>query len=66
MAARPFRSCPYSVRERAKHSKIAILVWTSYEKVIGNQLEIQNGGRVFPVHAYTVYVSMKNTLKSLV
>ena len=64
MASRPFRTCLYSVRERTKHSNIAIFVLTSYKKAIGNQLEAQNGGRIFPVHAYTVYVSVQNTLKS--
>ena len=64
MAARSLRICLYSVRARTKQSKIAIFVWTSYEKVIGNQVEIQNGGRVLPIHAYRVYVTVKNTLKS--
>ena len=36
----------YSIRERGKHFKIVIFVRTSYEEVIGNQLETHNGGPV--------------------
>ena len=62
MAVRLFRICLYSVREHGKQPKIALFVQTLYGKVVGNQLETQHGGRVPPVHAYIVYVSMENTL----
>ena len=47
-------SYPYSVRERGKHPRIAIFVWISYGREIGNWIETRNSGGVFPLHSFHI------------
>ena len=54
MAVEFSRTCLYNVCERTKYSKIATFVWTSYEKVLGNQLETQNAGPVSHTCLYNI------------
>ena len=57
------RTCLYSVYEHGQGSKIAIFVWTSYGKVVGNQSRTKMAA-VLPVYAYAAYASVEKALKS--